>query len=50
MIIIPTGFYGTGSSAITDLMKEYSNVACKSDYELRFLFDTSGLKYFLGNL
>lgn len=43
MIIIPTGFYGTGSSAITDLMKEYSNVACKSDYELRFLFDPDGV-------
>ncbi|MDY5279475.1 hypothetical protein [Sharpea porci] len=38
-IITTTGFYGTGSSAITDLLKEYEPVSCKSDYELRFLFD-----------
>ena len=47
-IITTTGFYGTGSSAITDLMKEYDNVSCKSDYELRFLYDpdcVSDLEY-----
>ena len=43
MKITTTGFYGTGSSAITDLLKEYSTVACKDDYELRFLFDPDGI-------
>lgn len=42
-IITTTGFYGTGSSAITDLVKEYGNVSCKSDFEIRFLHDPYGV-------
>ena len=43
MIITTTGNYGTGSSAITDLLKECENVSCKSDYEIRFLHDPDGI-------
>ena len=38
-ILTTTGFYGTGSSAITDLIREYDNVCCQDDYEVRFLYD-----------
>ncbi len=42
-LIIPTGYYGTGSSAITDIMKEFESVFVKSDFEIRFLHDPYGL-------
>ena len=38
-VLTTTGFYGTGSSAITDLIREYENVSCQDDYEVRFLYD-----------
>lgn len=38
-VLTTTGFYGTGSSAITDLVREYQNVCCQDDYEIRFLYD-----------
>lgn len=43
MIVTTTGFYGTGSSAITDLLREYDSVSCKDDYEIRFLYDPDGV-------
>ncbi len=42
-IITTTGFYGTGSSAITDLMSEYENVMCKGDLEIRIAHDPYGI-------
>lgn len=38
-VLTTTGFYGTGSSAVTDLIREYQNVCCQDDYEVRFLYD-----------
>lgn len=39
------GYYGTGSSAITDLVSEYSDVynPTNSDYELKFFFGYNGI-------
>lgn len=42
-IITTTGFYGTGSSAITDLFSEMNNVCVKGDYEFRFVCDPDGI-------
>lgn len=42
-IITCTGHYGTGSSAITDLMKEYSNVSCKTDFEVALIYEYNGI-------
>lgn len=42
-IITTTGLYGTGSSAITDLLSEYENVSCKGDFEIRVGFDPYGI-------
>lgn len=42
-IITTTGFYCTGSSAVTDLLMEYDNIACKSDLEIRLLHDPFGV-------
>lgn len=42
-VLTTTGFYGTGSSAVTDLIKEYDNVSCKNDNEIRFLHDPDGI-------
>ena len=36
-IITCTGYGGTGSSAITDLLKEFQNVYSYGDVEFRFL-------------
>lgn len=39
-----TGFGGTGSSVISDLMKEFSNVkSCGSDFEMSLAFDIGGI-------
>lgn len=38
-VLTTTGFYGTGSSAITDLIREYDCVCCQDDYEVRFIYD-----------
>ena len=42
-VITVTGFYGTGSSAITDLLSDCDNVDCKGDYEIRILHDPYGI-------
>lgn len=42
-IITTTGFYGTGSSAITDLLSEYENIECKGDFEVRIAHDPYGI-------
>lgn len=42
-VITTTGFYGTGSSAITDLFSEMDNVCVKGDYEFRIFCDPDGL-------
>lgn len=43
MILTTTGCYGTGSSAITDMIKEFEGVTCKSDLEIRILYDPDGI-------
>lgn len=43
-IVTTASYYGTGSSAITDLLSEYRNVeAFTSDFECRFAYDMFGL-------
>ncbi len=43
LILTTTGCYGTGSSAVTDLIREFTCVDCKGDYEVRFLHDPDGV-------
>lgn len=43
-IITCTGYGGTGSSAITDLLKEFQNVYSYGDTEFRFLQDPNGIR------
>ena len=42
-IISCSSYYGTGSSAITDYISEFSSVCSTGDYEFRFLHDTDGI-------
>lgn len=43
-LITTASYYGTGSSAVTDLLSEYSNVkALNSNFECRFAYDMFGL-------
>lgn len=42
-IITVTGYYGTGSSAVTDLVSELDNVHSLGEYEMRFLHDPNGI-------
>ncbi|WP_317311062.1 sulfotransferase [Clostridium thermobutyricum] len=42
-IITCASYHGTGSSAITDLLSEYSNCYSMSDYEFRFVQDPEGI-------
>lgn len=42
-IVTVTGYYGTGSSAVTDLISELDNVHSLGDYEMRFLHDPNGV-------
>lgn len=42
-IITVTGYYGTGSSAVTDLITELDNVHSLGDREIRFLHDPHGV-------
>lgn len=37
------GYYGTGSSAVTDLVSEFDNVHSFSNEEFRFIHDTDGI-------
>lgn len=42
-ILTNASFYGTGSSAVTDLFSEYEGVRSYNDYEIRFLHDPDGI-------
>lgn len=42
-IITCAGYHGTGSSLITDLLKEFSNTKSFGNYEFRFLQDPNGV-------
>ena len=42
-LITCTGFYGTGSSIVTDLLKEFENCYSLGDYEIRFVQDPDGI-------
>ncbi len=43
VVLTTTGCYGTGSSAVTDLMREFDCVDCKGEYEVRFIHDPDGI-------
>ena len=42
-LISCASYYGCGSSAITDLVSEYSGVKSLTEYEFRFIQDTDGI-------
>ena len=42
-IITCASYYGSGSSALTDLVAEYENVKDLTNYEFRFLYDIDGV-------
>lgn len=42
-IITCAGYYGTGSSAVTDLLGEFKGVHFMGDYEFRFIQDPGGI-------
>lgn len=42
-LITCASYYGSGSSAITDLVGEYKNVKSLTDYEFRFIQDIDGV-------
>jgi len=42
-IVTCAGYYGTGSSAVTDLLGEFENVFYMGDYEFRFIQDPWGI-------
>lgn len=42
-IITCASYHGTGSSAITDFLKEFEGIKCFGSYEFRFLQDPNGL-------
>lgn len=42
-VLTCTGFYGTGSSAITDIFRDCENVECRGEYEVRILHDPYGV-------
>jgi len=43
-LITTTGYGTTGSSVVTDLLKEFENVKSFGEYEFRFLFDIHGVR------
>lgn len=43
-LITTTGYGATGSSVVTDLLKEFENVNSMGDFEFRFLQDPHGLR------
>jgi hypothetical protein len=43
-LITTTGYGATGSSVVTDLLKEFNGVQSMGDFEFRFLQDPHGLK------
>lgn len=42
-IVTCASYYGSGSSALTDLVAEYSDVMDLTNYEFRFLYDLDGV-------
>lgn len=42
-IITCASYYGSGSSALTDLIAEYEGVKCLTNYEFRFIHDLDGI-------
>lgn len=42
-VLTNASFYGTGSSAVTDLLSEYDCVRFYNNYEIRFLHDPDGV-------
>ena len=42
-IITCAGYYGTGSSAVTDILGEFDNIHFMGDYEFRFIQDPGGI-------
>ena len=42
-IITCAGYYGTGSSAVTDLLGEFDDIHFMGDYEFRFIQDPGGI-------
>lgn len=42
-IITCASYYGSGSSALTDLVSEYEGVKTLTDFEFRFLYDIDGV-------
>lgn len=42
-IITCAGYHGTGSSLVTDLLKEFTNIKSFGEYEFRFLQDPNGV-------
>lgn len=42
-LISCSGYYGSGSSALTDLVSEYKGVKSLTDYEFRFVHDIDGI-------
>ena len=42
-VVTCAGYYGTGSSAITDLMREYTSVSCKTDFEISIIYHYRGI-------
>lgn len=42
-LISCSGYYGSGSSALTDLLSEYKDVKNVTDYEFRFVHDIDGI-------
>ena len=42
-IITCASYYGTGSSAVTDLLSEYSSIRSLGRYEYRFAWDPDGV-------
>lgn len=43
-IISCASYYGTGSSAVTDLFSEFENCKSAGDYEFRFIHDPDGIR------
>lgn len=42
-IITTTGYYGTGSSAITDLLRDNEEITSMGDFEFKFLHEINGV-------
>ncbi len=43
-IITCAGYFGTGSSAVTDFFSEFSNCSSIGNYEVRFIHDPNGIR------